>query len=109
MLFHKYGGANVGVTNFISHFSMLVPTKSNMKLANVNTGHAQGIGTILCCFPNCTIIYPVGTFYYFTFHLSNTISVGSLKFYVGFQKVTSEPLERCDFVDPQGCSWRLPY
>ena len=30
---------------------------------------------------------------------------GDLKFYIGFKKVTSEPLEHCDFVDPQGCSW----
>ena len=27
VLFHKYGGANVEVTNCMSHFSMFVPTK----------------------------------------------------------------------------------
>ena len=26
-----------------------------------------------------------------------------------FKNVTSEPLEHCDFVDPQGRSWRSPY
>ena len=26
-----------------------------------------------------------------------------------FLKVIYEPLEHCDFVDPQGCSWRSPY
>ena len=30
---------------------------------------------------------------------------GSFKFYVEFKNVTSEPLEHCDFVDPQGRSW----
>ena len=64
VLFQKDGGANVAVTNFMSHFFMLLPTKSNVKLANGNTGHAQVIGTILCHFTNCVIIYPVGTVYY---------------------------------------------
>ena len=60
VLFHKYGGENVAVTNWMSHFPMFVPTKATMKLANGNTGHAQGIGIILCWFPNCFIICPVG-------------------------------------------------
>ena len=80
-----------------------------MKLANGNTGHAQGIRIILCNFPNFSIIYPAGEFYCFSGHPSNNISSSPLKFYVGFQKVTSEPLEHCDFVDRQGCSWRSPY
>ena len=80
-----------------------------MKISNVNTVHAQGIGIILCCFPNCLIIYPVGPVYYCPGHPSNTISSGALKFYIGFKKVTSEPLEHCDFVDPQGRSWISPY
>ena len=53
VLFHKYGGANVAITNYMSHFSMFVSTKATVKLANGNTGHDQGIGIILCCFPNC--------------------------------------------------------
>ena len=28
-----------------------------------------------------------------------------LKLYVGFQKVPSEPIKNCDFVDPQDQSW----
>ena len=40
---------------------------------------------------------------------SKNISSGSLKVYVGFQTATSENLEHCDFVDPQGRSWRSPY
>ena len=64
MLFHKYSGANIAVTNVMSHFSMFVPTKANVKLANVNTGHAQGIEIILCIIPNCSIIYQVGPVYY---------------------------------------------
>ena len=93
----------------MSHFSMFVPTKATMKLANGNTGHAQGIGIIFCRFPNCSIIYPVVPVYYCPGHPSSTISPGVLKFYVGFKKVTSEPLEHCDFFDPQGRSWRSPY
>ena len=81
-LFHKYGGADVAVTNFMSNFSMLVPTKATVKLANVNTGHAQVIGIILCHFTNCSIIYPVGPVYYFPCHPSNIISLGALKFYL---------------------------
>ena len=71
--------------------------------------HDQGIGIILCIFPKCSIIYPVGLVYYFPGHPYNTISSGALKFYVGFQQVTFEPLEHCDFVDPQGHSWRSPW
>ena len=109
VLFHKDGGANVAVTNCMSHFSTFVLTKATVKLANGNTGHAQGIGIILFRFPNCSIIYPVGLVYYCPVHPSNTISSGALKFYIGFKKVISEPLEHCDFVDPQGRSWISPY
>ena len=93
----------------MSQFYMFVPTKATMKVANGNMGHAQGIGIILCRFADCSIIYPVGPVYYFPGHPSNIISSGALKFYVGFQKVTSEILEHCDFVDPQGSSWISPY
>ena len=92
VFFHKDGGANVAVTNCMSHFSMFVPTKATVKLANGNMGHAQVIGIILCCFPNCLIIYPVGPVYYCPGQPSNTISSGVLKFYIGFKKVTYEPL-----------------
>ena len=56
------------------------------------------IGIVLFSFPNNTIIYPLGPVYYFPGHPSNTISLGALKFYVGFQKVASEPPENCDLV-----------
>ena len=72
-----------------------------MKLANGNTGHAQGIGIILCHFTNCPIIYAFGTVYYCPGHQYDTISSGARKFNVGFQKVTSETLEHCDFAVPQ--------
>ena len=88
---------------------MFVSTKTNVKLANENTGHSQLIGIILCCFPNCSIIYPVGPFYYCLDNPSNTILSDALIFYVGSKKVTSEPIEHCDFVDPEGCHWRSPY
>ena len=88
---------------------MVVPTKATVKLANVNTGHAQVIGIILCHFTNCYIIYPAGPVYYCPSHPSNTISSDALKFYVIFKKVMSEPLEHCDFVDPQGRSCKSPY
>ena len=60
MFFHKDVGANVAFTNCMSRFSMFVPTKATVKLANGNTVHAQVIGIILYCFPNCSVIYPVG-------------------------------------------------
>ena len=85
---------------------MFVTTKSSAKLYNENTAHAQVIGVILCRFPNCSIIFPVGPVEYCPGHPSNAISSGVLKFYIGFKRVTYEPLEDCDFVDPQGCSWR---
>ena len=109
VLFHKYRGANVAVTNCMSHFSMFFPTKSNVKLANGNTVNSQGIGIILCRFPNFSIIYLVGPVYYCPGHTSNTISSGALKFYIGFKNVKYKLLEHCDFVDPQGRSWRSPY
>ena len=39
----------------------------------------------------------MGPVYYFASHTFNTISSGALKYYVGFQKFTSEPLEHPDF------------
>ena len=72
-------------------------------------GRAQGIGVILCCFTTFPIIYPVGLVYYCPGHTSNTISLGALKCYAGFQKVTSEPLEHCYSEDPQGHSLRSLY
>ena len=89
----------------MSHFSRSLPTKGTVKLANVNTGHARGIGIILCCFPKCLIIYQVEPVYYCPGHPSKNISSGALKFYTGLKKVTFEPLEHCDFVDPQGRYW----
>ena len=88
----------------MSQFSMFVPTKATVKLANGKMGHAQGIGIILCRFPKFLIIYPVGPFFYFPGHPSNTISSFYLKFYIGFIKGTYEPIEHCNFVDPKGCS-----
>ena len=84
VLFHKDGGAKFSVTNYMSHFSMFVPTKSTVKLENENTGHAQGIGIILCRFTNCLIIYTVGIVYYCPGHPSNTLSLGALKFFICF-------------------------
>ena len=92
VLFHKDGGANFGVKNCMSHFSMFVPTKANMKLANGNTGHTQGIGIILRSFPNFPIIYPVGLVHHCPVQPSNTISLGYLKWYVIFLKVNFEPI-----------------
>ena len=66
---------------------MFLPTKDTMKLSNRNKGHSQGIGIILFCFTDCSIIYPVGPVYYFPGQPSNTISPGVLKFYVGFKKL----------------------
>ena len=109
VLFHKYGGANVAVKNFMSHFYMFLPIEATAKLAYQNTVYAQVIGIILCCFTNCYILYPVGPFYYCPGHPYNTISSGALKCYVEFQKLLSEPLEYYDFVDPQGRSWRSSY
>ena len=64
-------------------------------------GHAQVIGFVLCHFPKCSIICPVGPVDYCPGHASNTISLGTLPFYVGFQKVAYEPLEHCYFDYPQ--------
>ena len=85
VLFNKDEGANIEVKNCMSHFSMFVPTNSTVKLSNGNTGHAQGIGVILCRFPKFSIIYPVGPVYYCSGHPSNTISSGALKFYIGLK------------------------
>ena len=87
---------------------MFVPTKATVKLANGNTGHAQGIGIVLCRFPNFPIIYTVGPVYYCPGHPPNTIALVALKLFVGFQKVKSEPIEHFDFVEPQGRSWISP-
>ena len=87
VLFHEHERVNVSVTNFMSHFNMFVPTKATVELANGNTGHAQGIEIILCQFPNCKILYPVGTVYYCPCQPSNTISSGELKFCIGLKNL----------------------
>ena len=51
----------------------------------------------------------MGPDHYFPGQHSNTIPSGTLKFYVGFQKVTYEPLENWDFFGPQYFYWRSPY
>ena len=109
VLFHKDGGANFSVTNFMSRFYMLVPTKATVKLFNINTGHAQVIGIILCCFPNCSIIYPVGQVYYFSGHPYNIISSDALKCYVVFKSLRMNLLNIVTVFYPQGRSWRSPY
>ena len=55
VLFYEYGGANFAVTNCMSHFSMFVQTKATVKLANVNTGHAQVIGIFFVIFVTVTL------------------------------------------------------
>ena len=89
VLFHKYGGENVAVKNWMSNFSMFVPTKTTVKLANGNTGHVQWVRIILCHISNVTIINTAEPVYYCTGNPSNTISLGDLKCYVDFQKITS--------------------
>ena len=101
VLFHKYIGENVAFTNYMSHFSIFVPTKYYLKLANGNMVHAQVIGIILCHFTKFLNIYLMVPVYYCPGHPSNAISSCDLKFYLGFQNVTSENLEHCDFVYPQ--------
>ena len=63
MLFYKHVGDNVWVKNPISLFSMYVPTKANVKLANGNKGMAQVAVIILCNCTNFPIIYPLGSVY----------------------------------------------
>ena len=46
----------------MSHFSMFVPTKTTVKLANGNRVHAQGIVIIVCRFPKCSIIIHLDQF-----------------------------------------------
>ena len=62
LLFNKDGGANIPVKNWMSHFSVFVPTKANVKMDNGKTGHAQIIEIIFYTFPNCSIVYPVVPF-----------------------------------------------
>ena len=109
IVFHKYGGVNFAFTNCMSHFSMFAPTNATVKLANGSTGHAQGIEIILYLCTKCYTINPVETVYYCPGQPSKTISLDALECYVGFQKVTSEPIEHCNFVDPQGRSWKSPH
>ena len=97
------------LSNSLSYFSMVLPTKANVYLDSFNMGHDQIIGIILCHFQKSPIIYPVGPVYYCPGHPSNTILLDALKFNVGFQKLISETLEYCDLVNPQGRSWRSKY
>ena len=98
---------NMEEQNFCCHkfhviLFMFVPTNATVKLDDGKMVHAQVIGFVLCHFPNCPIIYPVGPVYYFLDLPSATILLGDLKFHAGFKNVTSEPLQHCEFVDSQG-------
>ena len=64
---------------------MFVPTIVNVEFSDVNKGHDQVTEIILCRFPNCTIIYPVGPVYCCPGHASNTIPYSYLKGFVLFQ------------------------
>ena len=109
VLFHKYRGENVAVTNYMSHFSMFVPTKATVKLDNGNMVHSQGIGIILYSFPNHLIIYPAGPVYYYPGNPPNTISLGALRLDVDYNFFTYESIEHYDFVDPQCSCWRTTH
>ena len=74
MLFHKHGGTSIAVVNCMSHISIFFPTKATVKMANGKTGHAEGIGIILCYFHNCPIIFLVGPVCCCPDHPSNTTS-----------------------------------
>ena len=98
VLFHKYGGTNVSVTNCMSHLSMFVPNNATVKLYNGNKRHAQAIGIIFCHFPTCYLIYPVVPVYYCPGYPSNNISPDALNIFVGFQKFAPELLQHCEFL-----------
>ena len=97
VFFHKDEGYNVVVTN-LSHIFLCLSHPNPKEL-----------GLFYVIFQNFPIIYPVVPVYYLPGHPSNTISQGDLKMFIGFQKVTSEPLEHCNFMHLQSCSWRRPY
>ena len=78
---------NGSVINCMSQFYMFVPTKATVKLANGKTGHTQGIGIILCCFPNCSIIYPVGPVHSFSDHPFNTSYQVPTNFMFAFKRL----------------------
>ena len=89
--------------------TVLIPIKATVRINNGNIVHAQVIMIISCYFTNFSDIYLVGEVHYFPGSRFNTISSGALNFHVGFQKVTSEHLEYCDYVDTEVCSCILPY
>ena len=60
------------------------PTQANLKLANGDMGHTQGIDIISFHFITCYILYPVGPVYYCPGQPSNNISYDAFKCYVGF-------------------------
>ena len=85
-MLHKYEGTHVSVTKCMSHFSIFLPTKATVKLSNKNKGLSQIIVIIWWDFTKCPIIYPVVLVNHFPYNPSNDISLGPLKYYVGFHK-----------------------
>ena len=59
-LFYKYVGENIGFENLMPQVSMLIYTRSDVKLSDDNKGHYQLIVIDLCCFTNYPIEYPMG-------------------------------------------------
>ena len=84
---------NILVSQIVCHTFLCSSQPRPMWLANGNMGHAQVIGIILCSFPNCPIIYPVGTVYYFQITLPTPFHRVPSNVMLVFKKFTSEPLE----------------
>ena len=87
VLLHKYEWENVSVTNFMSHFSMFVPTKISVKLANGNMVHAQGIVIIVCRFTKCSIIIHLDQFIIVHFTLTTPSHKVPSNFMLDFKRL----------------------
>ena len=87
MFLHKYGGSNVRVKTCMLYFLCSSQSKTMWKWPMKTQDITKELVLFYICFSTCPIIYPVGPVYYCLGYPSNTISLSSLKCYVGFQNV----------------------
>ena len=67
------------------------------------------LGFFYVAFLTVRLYIQLGRFIIFQVALTTLYHQVPSNFMLVLKKVTSEPLEHCEFFDPQGHSWRSPY
>ena len=105
VLFHKYVGANVAVKNCMSHFLHLSQPRSPWNWLMETRYMPKELVIFFVAFLTVPLYIQWNHFIIFHVNLPTPSHQVPSNFMLDFKKVTSEPLEHCNFIDPQGRSW----